>query len=70
MLRPRRTKDLFKQLESRSLTAVEEEIIQQRVRRGCLRVDACRAAYAAHASVCLSTAHAAQQAMDEEEKFS
>ena len=37
-LRTRRTKDLFKQLESRSLTAAEEEIIQQRVRRACLQI--------------------------------
>lgn len=45
-LRTRRTKDLFKQLESRSLTAAEEEIIQQRVRGACLHVAACRAAQA------------------------
>ena len=45
-LRTRRTKDLFKQLESRSLTAAEEEIIQQRVRHACLLVGACKAAKA------------------------
>ena len=57
-LRMRRTKDLFKQLESRSLTAAEEDIIQQRVRHACLRVAACKAAHASVLDVARCTSGA------------